>query len=149
MSDVVVTVPKNFEYFEPKTRRWLKGLEGWIAEGDEAGSPESGVEWSFTLGGYPPEIKPGERVYVVHNGKLRGYAPLVRIERFEDEDDLAGYFGDLEECPPKRRVGAYDLIRKGGAVAVTIDGFIQGFRGYRYRWWKYEDEKPFPDWRIP
>lgn len=131
MSDVVVTVPKNFEFFDPKARRWLKGLEGWIAEGDAVGEPESGIEWSFTLWGYPPRIGPGERVYVVHNGKLRGYAPLVRIDRFPEDGR------------------AYDLIRKGGAVAVTVDEFIQGFRGFRYRWWKYEDERPFPDWQIP
>lgn len=70
-------------------------------------------------------------MYVVHNGKLRGYAPLVRIDRFPEDGK------------------AYDLIRKGGAVAVTVDQFIQGFRGFRYRWWKYEDEKPFPGWQIP
>ena len=149
MPDVVVTVPKNFEYYDPKTKRELKGIKGWIAEGDAAGAPESGVEWSFTLGGYPPRIEPGERVYVVYNGKLRGYAPLVRIDRFQDEDDLAGDFGDLEQCPPRRRVGAYGLIRKGGAVAVTIDEFIKGFRGFRYRWWSYDQERPFPDWQTP
>lgn len=114
--DVVVTVPKSF------------GLDRWVAEGDAAGTPESGEEWAFYLGGGRPNIRPGERVYIVYNGKLRGYAPLVRVE--------STYFG----CA---------LIRKGGAVAVTIDRPIPGFRGFRYRDWEYADEKPFPEWRRP
>src|SRR2546421_7485969 len=118
MADVVVTVPKSF------------GLERWIAEGDPAGTPEwSSEEWHFYLGGYPPEIKPGERVYVVFNGALRGYAPLVRIDR------ISNY--------------RYGLVRHGGALAVTIPEYIVGFRGFRYRWWGYDFERPFPDWQNP
>ena len=143
MSDVVVTVPKNFEWGE------IKGLAAWIAEGDPAGAPWSGVEWSFTLGGHPPRIEPGERVYVVYNGRLRGYSPLSRVDKFENEDDLSGYFGDLEDRPPRRSVGGYALVRKGGAVAVTVDEYISGFRGFRYRWWDRQIERPFPAWMTP
>lgn len=128
MGDVVVTVPKNFEYYDPKSKRLLGGIEGWIAEGDAAGEPWSGEEWYFTLGGYPPRIAKGERVYIVHNNKLRGYAPLIRVERLD--------YG-------------YALVRGGGAVAITIDETIVGFRGFKYRWWGYEQEKPFPDWQQP
>jgi hypothetical protein len=144
MPDVVVTVPKDF-WFDDKT-----GLAAWIAEGDAAGEPESGIEWYFTLGGYNyPNIKPGERVYIVHNNKLRGYAPLVRLHCYADEDDAAGEFGDLEDCPPRRRIPGFALVRKGGAVAVTIAELIRGFQGFRYRWWEYEQEMPFPDWTKP
>lgn len=122
MSDVVVTVPKNFEY------AGLRGIEAWIREGDAAGEPWSGEEWHFYLGGPRPQIKPGERVYIVHNGRLRGYAPLVRIENYDE--------------------GGYALVRHGGAVAVTVDEPIIGFRGFRYRWWEYEAERPFPDWQT-
>lgn len=115
--DVCVTVPKSF------------GLDRWIEEGDPAGTPWSGEEWHFYLGGHPPDIEPGDRVYVVYNGKLRGYAPLVRIER---------YLG-----------GRYALVRHGGAVACTIEEPILGFRGFRYRWWERASEKPFSEWRIP
>ena len=115
--DVVVTVPKRF------------GLDIWIAEGDPAGTPWSGQEWHFYLGGTPPRIAPGERVYIVYNGALRGYAPLVRI--------------DLEEG---RR---YGLVRHGEAVAVSIPQYISGFRGYRYRWWHTSLEQPFPNWQDP
>jgi hypothetical protein len=98
-------------------------------EGDAAGSTcWSGTEWHFTLGGRKPNIKEEERVYVVCEGKLRGYAPLMYI------DD------DFED-------GRYSLVRGGGAVAVTVDEPIQGFRGFRYRWWKYEQERPFPGWK--
>lgn len=114
MSDVVVTVPKDI---------WFD----WIDEGDPAGAPESGEEWGFFMGGSPPRILPGERVYVVAHGLLRGYAPLVRLATTER---------------------GYALCRKGGAVAVTIPQAIPGFRGWRTPWWKREDEVPFPRWRI-
>ena len=117
VADVVVTVPKWF------------GLDAWIAEGDPAGEPWSGQEWHFYLGGPVPNMRPGERVYVVFNGRLRGYAPLVRIERYSG--------------------GRYALVRHGGAVAVTVEEKIRGFRGFRYRFWNYADEEPFPEWRMP
>ena len=115
--DVVVTVPKSF------------GLDRWINEGQIPGEGWNGLEYHFYLYGYPPEIKPGQRVYIVYNGALRGYAPLVRIDRF-----------------PDRR---YGLVRHGGAIAVSIPEFIQGFRGFKYRWWSYDQEQPFPDWQNP
>jgi len=114
--DVVVTVPQSF------------GLDTWIAEGDPAGAPWSGTEWDFYLGGWPPTMRPGDRVYVVYKGKLRGYAPLVRVTR-------SGF--------------GYSLVRHGGAVAVTIPEYIRGFRGFRYRWWDTAIEQPFPDWMLP
>jgi hypothetical protein len=123
MADVVVTVPKTF-WFDGKT-----GLAAWVAEGDLPGEKWSGNDSHFYLGGSPPKIEPGERVYVVCEGKLRGYAPLVRIER---------------EGPY-----SYALVRQGGAVAVTIDRPITGFRGFRYVDWDRSEERPFPNWREP
>jgi|GEM_PF-1673987 len=117
MSDVVVTIPLSFR------------LDRWVDEGDPAGAPWSGTEWDFHLGGNRPNIRLGERVYCVYNGALRGYAPLVRIDLNPDE--------------PWR----FSLVRHGGAVAVTIPEYIQGFRGWRYRWWSREIEVPFPDWQ--
>jgi len=116
MSDVVVTVPKWF------------GLDNWIEEGDAAGEPWSGELWDFTTAGASPRIGRGDRVYVVFNGKLRGYAPLVRL-------DVNG-----------RRLA---FIRGGGAVAVTVPFPITGFRGWRYRWWDRAEERPFPEWKTP
>lgn len=116
MTDVVVTVPKSF------------GLDQWIAEGDPAGEKWSGLEWHFYMGNGNPKIEKGERVYIVYNGKLRGYSPLVRVEKYGR---------------------GFAFVRHNDAVAVTISEFIKGFRGYRYRWWNYSDERPFPDWTIP
>lgn len=120
MPDVVVTVPQSF------------GLERWIAEGDPAGALWSGQEWDFYLGSQAPAISPGERVYVVYKNKLRGYAPLVRISLY----GRTGGFG----C---------SLVRRGDAVAVTINQPIRGFRGFRYRWWDRALERPFPEWQVP
>lgn len=114
--DIVVTVPKRF------------GLDTWIAEGDPAGAPWSGEEWHFYLGGALPRIEPGERVYIVFNSVLRGYAPLIRIDR----------------CGSR-----YGLVRHGGAEAVSIAEYIPGFRGFRYRWWDRALEQPFADWQDP
>jgi len=111
MVDLVGTCPKDF---------W----EEWIAEGDAAGTPESGVEWGwYTRHSYRDLIRPGDRFYVIAHGKLRGYAPVICVR-------------------------GTAIVRRGGAVAVTIDEPIPGFRGLRKRWWSYDAERPFPDWRT-
>lgn len=112
--DLVVTVPKWF---------WPE----WIAEGDPAGHPPSGQEWAFSLGGKRPPISPGDRLYIVAHGKLRGYAPVTRLSR---------------------EGGKWAICRKGGAVAVTIDKPIPGFQGFRHVWWNRSEEKPFPEWKT-
>jgi hypothetical protein len=139
MSDVVVTVPK---------RLWRE----WLAEGDLPGQ-EPQYASHFWFGGPIPKIEPGERVYIVAHGRVRGYAPLVAIERCCALD-------------PSRHC----LLRAGGAVAVTprcrrhhgrvweCNRFetgcptedhplpVQGFRGVLYRWWPREIEMPFLEW---
>lgn len=111
MSDVVVTVPQ---------RLWSE----WLEEGDLPGEPWSGNEYDFYLGGrYLPRIYPGQRVYIVAHGRLRGYSPLVRIDRLD----------------PRH----FSLVRRGRAVAVTIDKPIRGFQGWRYRFWEESVERPY------
>lgn len=121
MADVVVTVPQGL---------W----DDWLREGDLPGETWSGAESHFNLGGDPPDTKPGERVYVVAFGRVRGYAPLRRIDRGQT-------WGEW-------RPGGFALVRRGGAVACTIPEGVRGFRGWRYRWWPREQEIPFPDWRT-
>ena len=127
--DVVVTVPKTFTH--PASPGKV-GLAAWVGEGDAAGEPYSGERWVFSCWGPMPPIKPGERVYVVCDGRVRGYAPLIRM-------GFSGHVGN----------GRIELIRGGGAVAVTIPGKVVGFRGWKPRWWRREDEVPFPNWRDP
>lgn len=115
MADVVVTLPKSF------------GLDRWMAEGDRPGDPWTGAYYAFTVS-QAPTIEPGERVYVVHDGRLIGYAPLVEAR--------------VRPSPRNLSRAATELIRGGGAVACTIDEHIPGFRGYRYRFWKRDQEKP-------
>lgn len=116
--DVVVTVPKGM---------WAE----WIEEGDLPGDPPSGYESHFWIGGPVPDTVPGDRVYIVAHGRLRGYAPLRRMEY---------------RC--RLRQNRACLLRDGDAVAVTIDEPIRGFQGWRYRWWDRSDEHPFPDWQT-
>ena len=117
MTDVVVTVPKA---------QW----QSWIDEGDLPGEVAQ-YESHFWLGwqGLPMTIAPGERVYIVAHGKLRGFAPLIRVER-----------------PCRLDSWKACLVRAGGAEAVTIPEAIRGFQGWRYRWWPRSAEVPFPDW---
>jgi hypothetical protein len=115
MGDLVVTCPAPF-------------FPDWIAEGDAAGDPYTGEEWGwFTR--IRPSIEPGERLYVVACGKLRGYAPVTRVA-FSDHH------------------GLWVICRRGGAMAMTIEQPIQGFRGLRRVWWSRDQEQPFPDWRT-
>ena len=117
MSDVVVTVPK---------RLWAD----WLAEGDLPGQ-DAEYESHFWVWSRVPFVKPGDRVYIVAHGRLRGYAPLVRQEQI---------------CKLNGRMGC--LVREGGAVAVTIDEPIRGFQGVRKVWWSRDQERPFPDWQT-
>ncbi len=115
MSDLVVTCPKGF-------------FLDWIAEGDAAGEPYTGEEYGWFLGGYPPPIEPGNRLYIVARGKLRGYAPVTRLASNGRQ---------------------WVICRRGNAVAVTVRFEIKGFRGWRRRWWAYAEETAFPDWKTP
>ena len=121
MTDVVVTVPKGM---------W----EEWLEEGDLPGEAESKYAYHFWISAHGglPLIESGERVYIVAHGKLRGYSPLVTVE---------------PTCRLRRTHSC--LLRRGGAVAVTIPEPTRGFQGWRYRFWKREDELPFPDWKTP
>ena len=117
MADLVVTVPKDI---------WAD----WLAEGDIPGQPPGGAfdAYDFTCARASdprPPIEPGERVYVVAHGRLRGYAPLVEVTRVD---------------------GKWSLVRAGGAVAVTIPEPVRGFRGWKVRAWDRAIEQPFPDW---
>lgn len=116
MTDLVGTCPKDF---------WPE----WIAEGDAAGLPESGEEWGwYTADRAARLIHPGDRFYVVAHGRLRGWAPVTRLDTFHSS--------------------SFAICRKGGAVACTIGTPIPGFRGLRMRWWPRELEQPFPDWQT-
>lgn len=120
MADLVGTCPKDF---------W----EEWIAEGDAAGDPYTGEEWGwFTRSGLAAKIKAGDRFYVVAHGRLRGWAPVTRVQSPKDGWDDSGWV----------------ICRRGDAVACTVPFAIPGFRGLRERWWKREDEIPFPDWKV-
>ncbi len=119
MADLVGTCPKDF---------W----EDWIEEGDAAGEPYSGEEWGwYTNHSYAATIQPGERFYVVAHGKLRGWAPVTRVE------------------DRSHKGGGWVICRRGNAVACTVPFAIPGFRGLRVRWWDRSAELAFPDWRTP
>ena len=87
-----------------------------------------------------PSIEPGERVYIVAYGRVRGYAPLVRIE----------YKKNWGSTPPVWwwPYAKWALVRSGGAVACTIPMPVRGIPGWRYRFWQREDEQLFQDWQT-
>ena len=117
MADLVATCPGPF---------FLR----WLQEGDCAGTPESGETWAwFTKHRLAPTIQPGERLYVVALGKLRGYAPVVAVRPTPN--------------------GGWAICRRGGAVACTIADRIPGFQGLRRVWWTRAEEMEFRDWKMP
>lgn len=148
MTDVVVTLPFS---------AWNR----WVAEGDLPSDTWSGMDSHFWVRQVPNKITIGSRVYINAGHVIRGYAPLVGVER-------ACTLDPTKAC----------LVRRDGAQAVTlmchgsIEGveqtcygepawcaartrelgcphpaYLQSFRGYRYRWWGLEHEQPFPGWR--
>lgn len=126
MPDIVVTVPKNFRYGD------MRGLAAWLDEGDVPGSDwedEGENYYVYTTHGMRPDIRPGERVYVVCEGILVGYAPLVEM-KFTNKSGSNRPWGRIE------------LIRGGGAVGCTLKVPVVGFQGWRKRWWRYEEEIP-------
>ena len=106
-------------------RRWRK----WLAYGGF--TPESGKAYVwYTRSSLVTQMSPGDRFYVVAFGRLRGYAPVVKVLTLN-----GGWFGVMWMRNP------------GNAVACTIDRSCIGFQGLARRWWPREDEKPFPEWR--
>lgn len=127
MADLVGTCPKDF---------W----EQWLEEG---GLPDEGGDtlryhW-YTSHHLAKSARRGDRFYIVAHGKLRGYAPIVEVESYERPDLPADMQPDFK----------FGIVRQSGAVACTIPTLIPGFRGLRLRWWKREEEIPFPDWKKP
>lgn len=123
MPDLVGTCPKDF---------W----EEWIAEGDAASDKGTvfpsitGNDWSWcTRDRKALSAGHNDRFYVVAHGRLRGWAPIIRVDTTGD--------------------GGFEIIRRGGAVAVTVPFPIPGFRGLRTRWWSRDVEFPFGDWKKP
>jgi hypothetical protein len=105
--DIVVTVTAKL---------WLN----WLCEGDLPGDPilESGT-WEFATSRPPKEWKPGQRVYVVAHGYLRGYGELLHAA-----DNY--------------------LTRFGPGVACTVldqdtPKPIRGFQGWRYATWRRDE----------
>lgn len=146
--DMVATCPKGF---------WKE----WIAEGDPAGTVWSGTDWSWYTGGRRPDIAPGDRLYVVAHGRLRGFAPVTAVEGLSFDPahgakDGHGVYVDVNQHPREYRDGvlsekavdSWRICRRGDAVAVTIHEQIPGFRGLRRRWWPVDQELPFSDWKT-
>ena len=138
MPDVVVCVPK---------RLWI----AWLAEGTLAGEPcPIDIEYHWFGGSTMPQIAQGERVYIAAHGRLRGYAPLVRLETRAEA--LKRWCAQKNPALPAPALwwwpyAKWALVRHGSAMAVTIPEPIRGIPGWRYRFWQREDERPFPDWR--
>ena len=71
-------------------------------------------------------VLPGDRLYIVSEGRLRCRAEIHRTARGSN--------------------GWTCCYRRGDLEPVTVDYRIRGFRGLRRRWWPPEVERPCPDW---
>ena len=107
----------------------MKEWDEWLAEGDCAGEPATGQEYEWqTRSRMALQIRPGDRFYVVAHGKLRGWAPVVRVEKWRTFDGS----------------WCFAIVRAGKAVACTLPYPVPGFRGLRKRWWGRYEEMQFP-----
>ncbi|MGB8647294.1 MAG: hypothetical protein WCF84_18800, partial [Anaerolineae bacterium] len=77
--------------------------------------------------------QPGDRVYIVHKYKLRGYLPFVRIVEIENRAHHLFF-------------GRFALVGHDAIAGITTSENIAGFAIWRYRWWDRQDERPFPNW---
>lgn len=107
MSDIVLTWPKK------------RSLASYLAELSQA--HQDGLLINFRVAS-KPDVQSGERCYMVHNGKIRGFNQVVTVE-YKDNvlDPITG-----ETMTP----GFY-VVRDPhwhGASGMTITGF----RGFRY-----------------
>lgn len=133
MADLVVCVK------ETHWREWLKA-------GDHAGDPWSGRLHGFKLPPVPtPNAKPGDRVYVMMNGIVRGYAPLVRIERLDWGIALIRGGGAQAVTPMCLYPGRCPA---GGPAHSPHPAVWDGFAGVRERWWDRLTEWRWPNWRT-
>ncbi len=77
-------------------------------------------------GGPRPAIGPGDRVYLVAWGRVRGYVRMAKLSNTLD--------GWVLGC-------------SSAVVPTTIPAVgIATFRGAKAPWWKRPDEQPFPGW---
>lgn len=101
----------------------------WLEEGGTPEAPDPSTVYGFGVPSAPKLLRAGDRLYIACAGRIRGYAPVLWIQSRIDSR-------------------AVDLIRDGkSAVAVTIAERVPPFRGFRYRWWTRDQERPFPEWR--
>lgn len=113
MSAIVVTWPKT-----RPLRSYLRELAR-AADGDQV--------INFRVPGHPP-VKPGERCYMVHDGFVRGYNTVLRVEH-----RAAGEVTD----PVTRRpwpAGWY-VVRDPVWHALEKPVRMDGFRSWRYATW--------------
>lgn len=129
MSDIVVTVAKTFTL---PSAPGLKGLAAWIKGVLSTVEPLSFDYFcEHTIGCARPQIAAAERVYILCEGRIRGFCPLIGIREV-----------------PHAGKNTFRLLLGAGGEAVTVPWDVNGFGGWCYRWWDRSDELPFPDWRT-
>lgn len=133
----MITDPKREEQ---ATAEWAHTLMGEIAR---AVSSESGGSTWIDPDDYSLGARAIAAAFAVRLAEITAdlQAASERISWLEAERDAA-----LVRIQQHER--GYGLIRRGGAVAVTIPQQIPGFRGFRYCWWDRALEVPFPEWRT-
>jgi len=109
--DIVVTIPKS-EYANDdlETKEFLENegsLQFWV------------------LGSYPRQLCFGDRVYFVKHGKVESSMQVVDIRQDAEQ-----------KCDTTGRVWkGRTFIYMGDLQFYQESVEVNGFRGFRYRWW--------------
>jgi hypothetical protein len=110
MADIVVTIPK-LEY-----ENFAQELE------DMKRDPELQKFW--TLPRIPKNLNAGDRMYLVHSGRV---AYSVRVNIIEEDSET--------QCETTGRTWGGGCQVFGNDLREEKGPDVRGFQGFRYRWW--------------
>lgn len=102
--DIIITVPKKIKWSDYKK---------------ELAAAEEGAVLNFKVSNFP-KVKPGDRCYILYNGKIIGYHIISGIQ----EKDF--------KCTTTGRHWSGKFIQRTGKFHRITPIAMKGFQGFRY-----------------
>jgi hypothetical protein len=107
--DIVVTIPKS-EYSNDDL------------ETDDMQKNDLVQFWTFRR--LPSNLQIGDRIYFVKNNKIESSMRVIEISK-----------NDWEKCETTGRVWEGNLVFIDDLKYENLDMPVNGFQGFRYKWW--------------
>ena len=107
-NDWMITIPKKVNWDE-----YIQELEDAHANGDVA---------NFRVANFPKKMRPGDKCYIVHDGKLRGWTEVKAMKHWPEGFECSS---TGQEWPPGKYI-------QRSCEFHAIDGpEVKGFQGVR------------------